>query len=52
MIGLNDALLRQSTQDSLKLFRNVQYIDQTRYGLDVFRAHPVEFATVLRDILR
>ncbi len=51
MIGLNDALLRKSTQESLALFKNVQYIDQTRYGLDVFRTHAVEFAAVLRGIL-
>lgn len=51
MIGLNDALLRQSTQESLALFKNVQYVDQTRYGLDVFRTHAIDLAAVLRNLL-
>lgn len=51
MIGLNDPLLAESTQQSLKMFKNVEYVDMTQYRLDVFRTHAVEMAKVLRDKL-
>ncbi|MEO7775571.1 MAG: alpha/beta fold hydrolase, partial [Steroidobacteraceae bacterium] len=52
MIGLNDPLLRESTQQSLKMFKNVEYVDLTQFKLDVFRAHPLELAAALRERLR
>lgn len=48
MIGLDDPLLKESTQQSLKMFKNVEYIDMTQYKLDVFRRNAPELATVLR----
>jgi pimeloyl-ACP methyl ester carboxylesterase len=52
MVGLNDPLLAESTQQSLKMFKNVEYVDMTQYRLDVFRTHAVEMANMLRDKLR
>jgi hypothetical protein len=51
MIGLNDQLLRESTQQSLTMFKNIEYVDLTQYRLDVFRAHAPELAAVLRERL-
>jgi len=51
MIGLNDPLLAESTKQSLKMFRNVEYIDMTQYKLDIFRRNAVELAAVLREKL-
>ncbi len=51
MIGLDDPLLAKSTQESLKLFRNVEYVDLTKYRLDVFRRNAPELAAVLRSKL-
>ena len=48
MVGLDDPLLAKSTQESLKLFRNVEYVDMTTYKLDVFRRNARELAAVLR----
>ncbi|MEP7311561.1 MAG: alpha/beta fold hydrolase [Pseudomonadota bacterium] len=52
MIGLDDALLRDSTRQSLEMFKNVEYVDLTQFKLDVFRAHPLELAAALRERLR
>lgn len=51
MIGLNDPLLRESTQQSLKMFKNIEYVDLTEFKLDVFRAHPKELSAALRERL-
>lgn len=48
MIGLDDPLLAESTRQSLKMFKNVEYIDMTKYKLDVFRRNAPEMAAVLR----
>ncbi len=52
MIGLDDPLLAAGTKQSLGMFKNVEYIDMTRYKLDIFRRNPVELATVLREKLK
>jgi pimeloyl-ACP methyl ester carboxylesterase len=48
MIGLDDPLLAESTQQSLKMFKNVEYVDMTKYKLDVFRRNALDMAAVLR----